>query len=48
MAGQARKDKFLATLAGLGGSAGNGRLREALQWQEPAFQYFRLGRGAPT
>jgi len=37
MAGQARKDKFLGVLAELGGSAGNGRLREALQWQEATY-----------
>jgi type I restriction enzyme M protein len=37
MANQARKDKFLAVLAELGGSAGNGRLREALQWQEATY-----------
>lgn len=37
MAGQARKDKFVAVLTELGGSAGNGRLREALQWQEATY-----------
>ena len=37
MAGQARKDKFLAVLTELGGSAGNGRLREALQWAEATY-----------
>ena len=37
MANQARKDKFLALLTELGGSAGNGRLREALQWQEATY-----------
>ena len=37
MAGQARKDRFLAVLTELGGSAGNGRLREALQWAEATY-----------
>jgi type I restriction enzyme M protein len=37
MANQAKRDKFLATLSALGGSAGNGRLREALQWQEATY-----------
>ena len=37
MAGQVRKDRFLAVLAELGGSAGNGRLREALQWAEATY-----------
>ena len=37
MAGQARKDKFLAVLTELGGSAGNGRLRDALQWAEATY-----------
>lgn len=37
MASQARKEKFLAVLAELGGSAGNGRLRDALQWQETTY-----------
>jgi type I restriction enzyme M protein len=37
MASQTRKDKFLAVLTELGGSAGNGRLREALQWQETTY-----------
>ena len=37
MAGQGRKDKFVAALTELGGSAGNGRLREALQWDEAAY-----------
>lgn len=34
MAKQAQKDRFVVALAELGGSAGNGRLREALQWEE--------------
>jgi len=37
MAGQARKDRFLAVLTELGGSAGNGRLRETLQWAEATY-----------
>lgn len=34
MADQAQKDQFLAALSELGGSAGNGKLREALEWNE--------------
>lgn len=37
MARQALKDKFIAVLAELDGSAGNGRLREALQWTEATY-----------
>jgi type I restriction enzyme M protein len=37
MANQAKKDKFIAVLRQLGGSAGNGRLREALQWVEATY-----------
>lgn len=37
MADQAQKDRFVAALTELGGSAGNGRLREALQWDEAAY-----------
>ncbi len=37
MASQAKKDKFIAALTELGGSAGNGRLREALQWMEATY-----------
>ncbi len=37
MADQAQKDRFLAALTQLGGSAGNGRLREALQWDEATY-----------
>ncbi len=37
MAGKVQKDRFLAALTGLGGSAGNGRLREALGWQDDAY-----------
>jgi hypothetical protein len=32
MADQGRTESFIAALTGLGGSVGNGRLREALQW----------------
>jgi type I restriction enzyme M protein len=35
--GQPFKEKFIATLTELGGSAGNGRLREALGWDEPTY-----------
>ena len=37
MADQARKDQFVAALTSLGGSAGNGRLREALRWDEQTY-----------
>jgi type I restriction enzyme M protein len=37
MAEQAQKDKCVAALTELGGSAGNRRLREALQWDEAAY-----------
>jgi type I restriction enzyme M protein len=37
MAEQAQKDRFVAALTKLGGSAGNGRLREALQWDEAVY-----------
>jgi type I restriction enzyme M protein len=37
VAGQAEKDRFVATLTELDGSAGNGRLRDALQWDEAAY-----------
>lgn len=37
MADQAQKDRFVAALTELGGSAGNGRLREALQWDEDVY-----------
>jgi type I restriction enzyme M protein len=30
-----RQKEFLGTLAALGGSAGNGRLRDVLEWEEP-------------
>jgi type I restriction enzyme M protein len=37
MADQAQKDSFLAALAEIGGSAGNGRLRDALDWDEATY-----------
>ncbi len=37
MARQSRKDKFITILTELGGSAGNGRLREALEWAEETY-----------
>ncbi len=37
MASQAKKDKFIAALTELRGSAGNERLREALQWMEATY-----------
>lgn len=37
MVNQADKDRFLEVLAELGGSAGNVRLRETLQWDEDAY-----------
>lgn len=37
MADQARKNRFVEALTELSGSAGNGRLREALQWDEATY-----------
>jgi type I restriction enzyme M protein len=37
MADQAQKDRLVAVLTELGGSVGNGRLREALAWDEAAY-----------
>jgi type I restriction enzyme M protein len=37
MTDQAQKDRFVAALAALGGSAGNGRLRDALGWDEATY-----------
>jgi len=37
MADQAQKDRFVAALTELSGPAGNGRLREALQWDEAVY-----------
>jgi type I restriction enzyme M protein len=41
MDSQAKKDEFLAALRDLGGSAGNGRLRDALAWAEPTYSYVK-------
>lgn len=43
MADDDRNDQFLAALAALGGSAGNGRLREALQWDEATYVAVQSG-----
>ncbi len=37
LANQSLKDALLAKLTELGGSAGSGRLREALQWSEASY-----------
>ncbi|WP_420101232.1 type I restriction-modification system subunit M [Bosea sp. (in: a-proteobacteria)] len=37
MADQEQNDRFVAALTELGGSAGNGRLREALRWDEAVY-----------
>jgi type I restriction enzyme M protein len=37
MVEQAQRDRFVAVLTELGGSAGNGRLRESLGWEEGAY-----------
>jgi type I restriction enzyme M protein len=37
MADRAQKDMFVAALTELGGSAGNGRLRDVLQWDEAVY-----------
>ena len=37
MAAQAQRERFIAALSKLGGSAGNGKLREALGWDEVAY-----------
>ncbi len=37
MADQAQKDRFVKALTALGGSAGHGRLREILQWDEATY-----------
>ncbi len=37
MAGQARHERFLEVLAGLGGSAGNGKLQAELGWQDATY-----------
>jgi type I restriction enzyme M protein len=41
MTSQALKDKFLTTLEGLGGSAGNGSLLAELGWQDGTYQNVR-------
>jgi type I restriction enzyme M protein len=41
MTDQAQKDRFVAALTELGGSVGNGRLREALQWDEAVYNAVR-------
>ena len=41
MTDQASKDRFISTLTELGGTTGNGRLREALQWDEAAYKAVR-------
>lgn len=38
MAREILRDRFIATLGDLGGSAGNGRLRDALGWQEETYR----------
>lgn len=38
MAGQKQKDRFIWTLTDLGGSAGNGKLRETLAWAEATYE----------
>ncbi len=36
-----RKDEFMGALAALGGSAGNGRLRSILEWDEDTHEAVR-------
>jgi type I restriction enzyme M protein len=51
MADQAQKDQFLAALTALGGSAGNGKLRETLGWGEDSYVAVKdelIGEGAIT
>jgi type I restriction enzyme M protein len=43
MADDDRNDQFLAALAALGGSAGNGRLRETLRWDEATYVAVQSG-----
>ena len=40
---QARRDTFIQALTELGGSASNGRLREALQWDEATYDAVKSG-----
>ena len=37
MADQGQTESFIVPLTELGGSAGNGRLREALQWDDATY-----------
>ena len=37
MMDKAQTERFVEPLKRLGGSAGNGRLREALRWDEPSY-----------
>lgn len=51
MADQGQKDSFVAKLTELGGSAGNGRLRDALQWNEAVYSVVKdelVAEGAVT
>ena len=41
MADELLKGRFIAALTALGASAGNDRLREALQWDEPTYTSVR-------
>src|SRR3954454_22121918 len=38
MAREVLRDRFIAALGDLGGSAGNGRLRDTLGWQEETYR----------
>lgn len=40
---QAKRDAFIEALTELGGSAGNGRLREVLQWDEASYDAVKSG-----
>src|SRR3984893_15741649 len=42
MADQAQKDRFVEALTELGGSAGHGRLRETLQWDEATYNAVKV------
>jgi type I restriction enzyme M protein len=51
MTDQAQKERFVTLLTELGGSAGNDRLREALQWDEATYNAVRddlIGAGIVT
>jgi len=43
MADQGHTESFIAALTELGGSAGNGRLREALHWDDATYSDSRDG-----